>query len=63
MTRRKPKIISLEMGAEVAVEVNGEIKYFKCSGTNTKTLTPEQVIKNIQDCIKSAGTSRKSRKK
>jgi hypothetical protein len=63
MPAKKPKIVSLNMGATVEVEIDGKIHRVTCSGTNTATKTPEQVQKNILDCIKKAGASRRKTRK
>ncbi len=58
---KKPKI-SINAGAVIIVDGHK----FTCTGTNEKTQqTPEEVIKTIQDCIKSSiagSSSKKSRK-
>jgi transcriptional regulator of nitric oxide reductase len=54
--KTKPDRVEVNAGATVTVIVNGEPKYFSCSGSNEggRDLTPEQVVKNLANCIKQA---------
>ena len=52
MRKAKPKI-EINAGALIVVEIDGEKKRFSCSGATRPGKSPEQVIKSIQDCVRS----------
>lgn len=53
MATKKPKI-EINAGALIVVEIDGAQKRFSCSGATRPGKSPEQVIKAIQDCVRSS---------
>jgi len=53
MATKKPKV-DINAGALIVVEINGQQKRFSCSGATRPGKSPEQVIKAIQDCVRSS---------
>jgi hypothetical protein len=50
---KKPKI-EVNAGALIVIEIDGAQKRFSCSGATRPGKSPEQVIKAIQDCVRSS---------
>jgi hypothetical protein len=53
MTTKKPKV-EINAGALIVVEIGGAQKKFSCSGATRPGKSPEQVIKALQDCVRSS---------
>jgi len=53
MKKTKPKV-EINAGALVIVIVNGAQKKFSCSSTTRPGTSPEKVIKQLQDCVRSS---------
>lgn len=50
---KKPKV-EINAGALIVVEVDGAQKRFSCSGASRPGRSAEQVIKALQDCVRSS---------
>ena len=50
---RKPKV-TINAGAVIFVEIDGAQKRFSCTGATRPGKSPDQVIKQIQDCVRSS---------
>ena len=60
---KKPKV-EINAGALIVIEIDGAQKKFSCSGATRPGKSPEQVIKSIQDCVRSSiakATKKKSK--
>lgn len=53
MAKAKPKV-EINAGALIVVEIDGAQKKFTCTGATRPGRSPEQVIKAIQDCVRSS---------
>lgn len=50
---KKPKV-EINAGALIVIEIDGAQKKFSCTGATRPGKSPEQVIKSIQDCVRSS---------
>ena len=54
MARPKKPKVEINAGALIVVEVDGVQKKFNCSGATRPGRSPDQIIKALQDCVRSS---------